>query len=495
MVTNQQVRRLKSMKNIMSSIDKAAMKAGMCEKTARKYLKEDKLPSELKQEHNWETRKDPFGDVWEEITDMLKINSGLEAKTIFENLTENYPDKFQEGQLRSLQRKIKKWRAIYGSSKNVSFPQLHPPGRLCQSDFTDMSALGITIEKVPFEHLYYHFVLTYSNWETGTLCFSENFESLSEGLQNALWRLGYVPERHRSDNLTAAVHNLGERKGDFKTRYKELLEHYGLQGEHTQPSSPNENGDVEQRHYRFKKAVEQALMLRGSKEFKSRNEYQNFIIKLFDKLNRNRKDKLKQEIKNMRQLPFEKLDTKKELKMTVGPSSTINLLHNTYSVDSKLIGEEIKTHVYADEIKILYANRCIDTFPRLRGSGRHRINYCHIIDSLARKPGAFEHFRYKDDLFPSSTFRMAYDLLKENYPKTGHKKYIKILLMAKNEGEDTTENALKILLENPENFSTDNLQNHINISGENSTAVLDVNIPLTDISQYDKLISEEATNE
>jgi len=163
----------------------AAIKAGMDEKTARKYRKLEKLPSELQKQHTWRTRQDPFEDVWHEVKSMLEINPGLEAKTLFEDLQRRSPGRFSDGQLRTLQRRIKIWRASEGPPKEVFFTQVHTPGQLSQSDFTSMNKLGITIGGQPFDHLVYHFVLTYSNWETGTICFSESFESLSEGLQNA----------------------------------------------------------------------------------------------------------------------------------------------------------------------------------------------------------------------------------------------------------------------------------------------------------------------
>ena len=194
MVTDQQVRRLFKLIQSERRFGIAAMKAGMDEKTARKYRDHGKLPSELKKEHTWRTRQDPFEEVWEGIQAMLAINPGLEAKTLFEDLQRRYPGKFADGQLRTLQRRIKHWRATAGPPKEIFFAQIHKPGELCQSDFTHMGKLGITIGGAPFDHLIYHFVLTYSNWETGTVCFSESFESLSQGLQNALWELGGVPQ-------------------------------------------------------------------------------------------------------------------------------------------------------------------------------------------------------------------------------------------------------------------------------------------------------------
>jgi hypothetical protein len=206
MVTDRQVRRLFKLMQTEITCVVAADKAGMDEKTARKYVHTGKLPSELRQERTWRTRADPFEEAWAELREMLAASPGLEAKTLFEDLQIRFPGRFSDGQLRTLQRRIKRWRALEGPSKETFFPQLHRPGVLAQSDYTHMGKLGITISHQPFDHLIYHFVLTYSNWETGSICFSESFESLSEGLQAALWELGGVPEFHQTDRLTAAVH-------------------------------------------------------------------------------------------------------------------------------------------------------------------------------------------------------------------------------------------------------------------------------------------------
>lgn len=195
MVTDQEVRKLMKLIQKEGDLTNAAAKAGMDRKTARKWRDSGKLPSQVKKERAGRTRKDPFADVWEEIRKKLDLNQGLEAKTLFLDLQRRYPGKFSDGQLRTLQRRIKIWRATEGPPREIFFPQIHKPGILCQSDFTHMTDLGITIAGELFDHLIYHFVLTYSNWETGTICFSECFEALSEGLQNALWELGGVPDR------------------------------------------------------------------------------------------------------------------------------------------------------------------------------------------------------------------------------------------------------------------------------------------------------------
>ena len=193
MVTDQQVRKLMSLIQMEKTLAIAAAKAGMDEKTARKYQRANRLPSQLKQPHDWPTRADPFQTVWAEIEQLLQRDPSLQATTIFEYLCQKYEGRFQEGQLRTLQRRVKLWRATCGPPREVFFPQQHRPGEQCQSDFTYMKELGITIGGLLFDHLFYHFTLTYSNWETGSICFAESFETLSAGLQDALWELVVVP--------------------------------------------------------------------------------------------------------------------------------------------------------------------------------------------------------------------------------------------------------------------------------------------------------------
>jgi hypothetical protein len=465
----------------------AAAKAGMDEKTARKYRRLGKLPGEVKVEHSWRTREDPFAEVWQEVKEKLEINPGLEAKTLFEDLQRRYPGRFADGQLRTLQRRVKAWRALEGPAKEVFFPQVHKPGQLCQSDFTHMKSVGVTIQRQPFGHLIYHFVLTYSNWETGTICFSESFESLSEGLQNALWKLGGVPRKHRTDRLTAAVQK-PDRPEEFTRRYGALLNHYGLERDKTQAASPNEIGDVEQRHYRFKKALDQALMLRGSRDFTSRDEYAAFMRKLFSQLNSGRTVRLAEELKVLRRLPIQRLESCKRLRLRVGPSSTIRVNHNVYSVHSRLNGEMVEVRLHVEHLEVWYAQRCVEKIPRLRGEGKHRIQYRHIIDWLVRKPGAFENYRYRDELFPTHRFRMAYDYLKQSQPARASKQYLKILHLAARESEIAVDDALRTLIdqEMPITFELVEAMVH---SEELIPPPTELNIPEVDLTAYDALLA------
>jgi hypothetical protein len=464
----------------------AAAKAGMDEKTARKYRSLGKMPDEVRVEHSWRTREDAFDDVWAGVEEKLRVNPGLEAKTLFEDLQRRYPGRFGDGQVRTLQRQVKIWRALEGPSREVYFPQVHKPGELCQSDFTSMNSLGVTIQRQPFEHLLYHFVLTYSNWETGAICFSESFESLSEGLQNALWKLGGVPEGHRTDRLSAAVQK-PDQPEEFTQRYRALLGHYGLQGHKTQAESPNENGDVEQRHYRFKKAVEQSLMLRGSCDFASRQDYAVFLDKLFVQLNAGRQDRFKEESGVLRRLPPRRLESCKKLGVRVGPSSTIRVNHNLYSVDSRLIGERIQVRLYAEHLEVYYGQRCLETIPRLRGEGKHRIQYRHIIDWLVRKPGAFENYRYREELFPTHRFRMAYDELRRRHPSRAAKEYLEILHLAARENEAAVDEALRTLMDKEQPISFEAVERIVGCPGQIPWPAQIV-VAEVDLAAYDALL-------
>jgi len=489
MVTDQQVRRLFKLVQTEKNFGIAAIKAGMDEKTARKYHKLGKLPSELEQPHTWRTRQDPFEDSWDGIKSMLEINPGLEAKTIFEDLQRRDPGRYADGQLRSLQRHIKVWRASEGPAKEIFFTQVHHPGQLGQSDFTNMNKLAITIGGRPFDHLIYHFVLTYSNWETGSICFSESFESLSEGLQNALWELGGVPEMHRTDCLTTAVQKTSH-PDEFTLRYQDLLDHYRLKGCKTNPNSPHENGDVEQRHHRFKRAVDQALLLRNSRDFADRQEYKQFLCKLFKQLNAGRRQRFFQEQAVLHRLPKRRIDAFKKSSMTVGPSSTIRVNHNVYSVDSRLTGERIKVRLFMDHLEIWYGQKRVDAFPRLRGEGKHAINYRHIIDSLIRKPGAFENYRYRDDLFPTSRFRIAYDDLKQRHSQSvAAKQYLNILYLAARESETAVDDVLRMMIDKNMRICDEQVEALVQ-SSQPVPVATKVRIPAVDLTCYDQLLEE-----
>jgi len=446
MVTDAQVRRLKRLSKTEKNQELAAAKAGMAANTARDYLGDPRLPSERKEDRKWRTRIDPFDDEWEKIREQVATNPGLEAKTIFEALQRQRPGKFADGQLRTLQRRLKHWRATAGPEQEVFFAQQHVAGRLGQSDFTRMGELNITIGGQSFPHLLYHFVLTYSNWEDVSLCYSESFESLSDGLQNALWELGGVPLDHRTDRMSLAVNNASDER-EFTTRYETLLRHYKMTGQKIQAGKANENGDVEQRHYRLKRAVDQSLLLRDGRDFRSVDEYKRFVRALVAQLNAGRRERLRIEMQYLRPLPAGRLESMKRERVKVDSGSLIYVDRNAYSVHSRLIGEKVEARLGAEIVEVWYAGRKVEDLARLRGRGKHRVDYRHIIDWLVRKPGAFGNYRYRDELFPTSRFRMAWDALRETTPLRADKRYLEILELAAKEGEARVDDALRSLLE------------------------------------------------
>lgn len=491
MMTDQQYWRLMKLLRTEATLTGAAAKAGMDEKTARKYRKLGKPPSQLKEPRRYLTRADGFAQVWRELEEMLERDPSLEAVTLMEHLCRQNSGQFQMGQVRTLQRRVKQWRATAGPEREVYFPQEHEPGRQAQSDFTHMSDLGVKIAGQPFRHLFYHFTLTYSNWEAGTVCFGETFESLAEGLQNALWKLGGAPGEHRTDSLSAAVNNLND-EDEFTARYKGLLEHYQLKASHTSPGRAHENGDVEQSHHRFKRAVSQTLALRGSVEFVSREEYQEFLSRLLDRRNEVRRERVVREIAVLRPLPARRLEDYSIEMMKVTRNSTINVRKNIYSVPSQLIGERVEVRVFAEQLEVWYAGKCLARMGRLRGDKGHAINYRHVIHSLVRKPGAFAHYRYQQSLFPRLLFRVAYDQMREQYPASAERQYIKMLELAAEGSEDQVEAAVRQLVENGTLISYERVLEQYRSNG---SAPIDpsglVAAPTIELRSYDSLLSNQ----
>jgi len=497
MVTDRQVRRMLALVQTEGTLARAAARAGMDPQTARKYRRLGKLPSEMARPHGWRTRGDPFAEVWGWCQGQLELNPGLQAKTLFEALQREFPGRFQDGQLRTLQRRVKAWRATEGPAKEIYFTQVHRPGVLGASDFTDMTSLGVTIQGRRFEHMVYHFVLTYSNWESCMVCFSESFESLSEGLQRALGKLGAVPAGHRTDRLSAAVNNLPRIKGEpvdpaleFTARYGALLRHYGMAAEKIQAGKANENGDVEQRHHRFKQAVDQALMLRGSRDFESREAYQAFLGALEDQLNAGRRERLAEELAVMRLLPSRRLEAYKLLRgIRVDRGSLIHVERNVYSVNSRLIGEKVNVRLYAERLEVWYGQRKVEDLPRLRGRGKSKIQYRHVIDWLVRKPGAFENYCYREEMFPTSRFRMAYDALRERLGPGAAKHYLEILHLAAHESEAAVDEALGQLLDRQEDLTAVVVRRLV-VTGKRMPPIPEVKVELVDPSIFDELYSE-----
>ena len=448
MITDQQVRLLMKESGRNKPLATAAAKAGMSERTARRWRQRGALPSETVQPRSWRTRKDPFADVWLEVQAMLELDAGLQAKLIFEQLQKQHPGRFQSGQLRTLQRKIRRWRALRGPDKEVYFPQDLEPGWQCQSDFTDMGKLGVLVEGRPYRHLVYHFVLAYSNWEWVRVAHSESFEALVEGLQESLWVLGAVPREHRTDNLSAATHELKTSHGRvYNERYLELLGHYRMKPSRNTPGRAHENGDIEAANQHYKRAVRQRLVLRGSPEFASEEHYRRFLREVARGRNERRWERLEQERERMRELPVTPLPMYKTVFATVTKWSTARVAGKAYSVPSRLIGRRLEVRLRAAQVEFRLDGELVGECERIAGGRSWKVDYRHVIGSLLRKPGAFERYAYREALFPTLVFRQAYDALRESGRSGADLEYLRILHLAATTLEASVEAELRRQLE------------------------------------------------
>jgi len=468
------------------TLRRAAMKSNICEKTASKYVKNEGR-AEPKKCRKHRTRSDPFEAHWPDVIHMLERSPTLEAITIMDYLLEKYPGIYKASQVRTLQRRLSRWRTEYGSSKLAIFRQDHKPGRQSQSDWTHMKSLKITISGQTFDHLLYHFVLPYSGFETIMICHSETFESLTKGYEQGVLQAGGVCQDHRTDNLTAATQASGNGRV-FTSRWQDFMAHYGVTPSRNNPGESHENGVVEKSHDLFKNAVDQQLLLRGSRDFQTPEDYQEFLTKIKDKRNWRRREKIAEEQEHLKPLPEKGFYEATLLKVCVTPDSLIHVLGVAYSVPSRLIGNWLKVYAYRDKLELFLSSKLILTLPRIEAGAL--INYRHLIDSLIRKPGAFENYQYRSYLFPNLSFRKAYDTLKSGGIGSVSRRYCELLYLAKMEGEEVVTASINILLEAQELPLKDKIKSLIT-SVQKSSEVVKVEIPL--LEAYDDLLKGEAS--
>lgn len=490
MVSNRQVRLLRKKRMEKKTLEAAASAAAMSERTARKW-QSGPLPSETKEARTWRTRADPFVEVWTaEIEPLLMGDKEgqLEAKTIFAELCRKKPGVFEPGQLRTLQRRMREWRAERGPDKEVYFPQEHVPGRMASMDFTHATELGVTLAGVLFVHMFFELVLAYSGWRFVEMAFGETFEALVKGLQGGLWALGGVPHRIRQDNLSAATHELGKTGGRALTRrFAEVVEHYGFESSRIRPGESHENGVVEKAHHLLKSALLQALLLRGHRDFPSVEAYMSFVGRVVEeRFHQGREARLAEERAALKPLPTCRMPEYTRVTVEVRKWSTIPVAGHIYSVPSRLIGHEIEARVYADVVEVRYANKTVETMPRLRGESAHRIDYRHVIWSLVRKPGAFAAYRYREDLFPSLVFRRAYDALRTRRGDRADVEYVRVLHLAASTGEHAVEQALTALLERGEAFDYAAVKA---LAQPTPPSVPELHIGVPDLKHYDALLA------
>ena len=486
-VTDAQVRKLMTELSKGVGIGVASMRADMDEKTARKYRTAEALPSELVEPRWWRTRDDPFAEDWPGLVSILEEAPELEAKTLFEHLQAAKPGKYDEGQLRTLQRHVRRWRAERGPEKTVFFAQDHRPGERFQTDFTWATDLGVTIAGEAFPHMLCHVMLPYSNWEHATICQSESIAALRRGLQAAVFTLGHVPKFHQTDNSTAATHDLRTGKRGFNEHYEALVRHLGMEPTTTEVGAKEQNGDVEASHGVLKRRLKQHLLMRGSSDFESVVAYETFIAGRVDGANALRSARVQEELKAMKAVAAPRLPEFVEERPLVTSWSTIRVKKNTYSVPSRLIGERVRVRIYDERLEVFYGDKQQLVVERLLGSNGHRINYRHIIWSLVKKPGAFARYRYREDLFPTLTFRRAYDALADKHDeRLADIAYLRILHLAASTMESQVEAALMVLLDAGAAIDVEAVR--VRVLGVEKPSIPEMAAPEIDLDAFDRLI-------
>jgi len=407
-----QVKRYKEIRRQFSQ-DVAANKMGISVRTARRIERQNRLPSQ-REPRAWRTRKDPFAAYWEkEILPLLRQAPGLLATTMLDELQRRHPEEIGASHLRTLQRRIRDWRALEGPEQEIFFPQEQEPGRQGLSDFTDVTELGVTVGGQLLVHRLYQFVLAYSGWRHAEIVLGgESFVALSSGLQNALWRLGGVPREHRTDHLTAAYNNQTEEE-ELTRRYAALCEDYGMLPTKNNLGESQENGSVEARQHSLKQAIDQALLLRGSRDFVDLEAYRRFIDGIVSRLNQKVQKKLAEERPHLHELPQQRSVDWWETTVRVSSNGVFRAANVAYSAPSRLRGYPLQVRVYTDHIEAYYGSTLVVRADKGPRNGAV-IDYRHILPILRRKPGALMRYVYRDALFPHTAYRTTWNRLQEH---------------------------------------------------------------------------------
>ncbi len=396
----------------------AAAKASFSTSTAYRLEKAPALPS-MGKAPRARRRADPLAELFEaEIVPLLKEAPGLRPVALFEEMRRRHPD-LPDSVRRTLERRVRSWRAVHGEEQEVIFRQTHRPGEVGLSDFTDMADLGVTIAGAPLDHRLYHFRLAYCGFAHAHVVLGgESFVALAEGLQNALWSLGAAPRQHRTDSLSAAFRNLdAAAEDDLTRRYEALCGHYGMRPTRNNPGLAHENGAIESAHGHLKAAVRDALLIRASADFADLGAYRAFVDELLARRNARIAKRIDSERPFLQALPDTRTAGHEHLSVRVTSTSGFTLRKVFYSVPSRLIGHRLRVHLFDDRLDLFLGASFLMSLPRGRATpdGRHGrvVDYHHLIHSLRRKPMALLGLVYRDQLFPREAYRRTFDRLRE----------------------------------------------------------------------------------
>ena len=395
----------------------AAAKGGFSPATGYRIEDDPRLPSQKKAPRG-RRRPDPLAGVWDaEIVPIVKAAPGIRAIAVLEEIRRRHPE-FIPGVRRTLERRLRAWRALAGPEQDVIFRQEHEPGRLGLSDFTDTSVLGVTVAGVVLEHRLYHFRLAFSGFAHAHVVLGgESFVALAEGLQNALWALGGVPLEHRSDSLSAAFRNLdSDAQEDLTRRYQGLMRHYEMTPSRNNPGIAHENGSIESPHGHLKRALEDALLLRGSRDFADLDAYRRFVDEIVGRRNSHNRKRIEMERPSLAALPKRRTADFEEKSVTVTSSGGFILRRVFYTAPSRLIGHRLRVHLYDDRLECFLGSTPMLTLRRGRqpsaDKGGHVVDYHHVIHALRKKPMALNNLVYRDQLFPRPAYARAFERLR-----------------------------------------------------------------------------------
>ena len=433
MLNLKQYRRLLTKYAQGKNMSQSALQTGVDRKTARKYIQAQQTPQQLQEPHPWRTRLDPLAQSWPKAAQMLGDAPELEAKALFEFFLAQADSGLTPDQLRTFQRRVSFWRATHGPEKEVYFAQKHSPGQAMELDWTHAKELEVTISGIPLDHLLCHCVLPYSNWEWATRCLSESFLSLVGGLQASLGKLGKKPRYLSTDHSSAATHEISPGGGQraFNPDYLDVCEHYDLLPVTINVDCPHEHGDVESQNGHLKRRMKQHLLLRGSRDFASELQYDQFLVQVMEAANSPRQARLEEELRVMQPLPPTPLAEYRELAVRVSSHSTIRVRNITYSVPSRLIGQRLRVEIYEGILKLYLGRERVMEVARACGDRGAVINFRHVVGPLLRKPGAFANYQHREQLYPTVEYRAAYDrLVADHGERPGVIEYLHLLNVA-----------------------------------------------------------------
>jgi len=445
MITEQQYQRMMNEYAKSGVLGTAAMKAGMHRETAAKYLEAGHGPQ--REKRRGRRRADPLATIWPAAERLLSEAPEVEAKALFEHLLARTDTTQAQKALRTFQRRVLGWRRRHGPPKEVFFPQAREPGASLQLDWTHVAELGVIVAGQKWEQLLCHAVLPYSNWQWAVPCRSESMLSMRHGLQAALWALGGVPAKLQTDHSSTATHVLHRTTGErgFNVEYLALCRHLGLEPCTINPSCPHENGDIESANGHLKRRLATHLTLRGSREFADEAALAGFVAGVCTAVNALRTVKVTEERIRLQPLPPTRYPDSDESRVRVSSYSTVRVKQCAYSVPAKLIGAMVQVQISEAQVVVRHDGVEVVRYPRSIGH-QARIDYRHIIVSLARKPGAFAGYIYREELFPRPSFRQAYDQLVRADERKADRHYLALLTLATERGEDEVAAAIGVVL-------------------------------------------------